>query len=96
VNALMKRLGYRGRQTAHGFRHLISTSLNERNYNPDWIERALAHGDPNKIRGKYNEAHYMSGRRKMMQEWADILETYGCSHLISFDNDRNLIARDQN
>jgi integrase len=74
VNALLKRLGYRGRQTTHGFRHLISTALNERGYQADWVERQLAHGDPDKIRGTYNKALYLEPRRKMLQEWADLLD----------------------
>ena len=74
VNALLKRLGYRGRQTTHGFRHLISTALNEQGYESDWVERQLAHGDPDKIRGTYNKAVYLEPRRKMMQDWADYLD----------------------
>lgn len=74
VNMLLKRLGYRGRQTAHGFRHLISTALNEQGYESDWVERQLAHGDPDKIRGTYNKATYLEPRRKMMQDWADYLD----------------------
>ncbi len=46
INALIKRLGYRGRQTTHGFRHLIGTALNERGFEADWVERQLAPGDP--------------------------------------------------
>jgi integrase len=74
VNGLLKRLGYRGRQTAHGFRHLVSTALNERGYAADWVERQLAHGDPDKTRGTYNKAKYLDQRRKMMQDWADALD----------------------
>ncbi|MCB1609766.1 MAG: integrase arm-type DNA-binding domain-containing protein [Xanthomonadales bacterium] len=74
VNMLLKRLGYRGKQTAHGFRHLISTALNELGYESDWVERQLAHGDPDKIRGTYNKAQYLEHRRKMMQDWADFLD----------------------
>lgn len=74
VSGLLKRLGYRGRQTNHGFRHLISTALNEQGYESDWVERQLAHGDPDKIRGTYNKAMYLEGRREMMQDWADYLD----------------------
>jgi len=74
VAGMFKRIDYHKRQTMHGFRHLISTALNERGYEADWVERQLAHGDPNKIRGIYNEAAYVEPRRKMMQEWADYLE----------------------
>lgn len=74
VNALLKRIGYRGRQTNHGFRHLVSTALNEQGFDNDWIERQLSHGDPDKIRGTYNKAMYLDDRRKMMQAWADYLD----------------------
>lgn len=66
--------GFNGRQTSHGFRHLISTALNERGYNRDWIERQLAHGDADEIRDVYNRAQYVEQRRKMMQDWADYLD----------------------
>lgn len=74
VNGLLKRLGFRGKQTMHGFRHLLSTALNEMGYDPDWVERQLGHGDPDKIRGIYNKAMYLEPRRKMMQDWADHLD----------------------
>lgn len=71
---MIKRIGYRSKQTMHGFRHLISTALNDKGYEKDWIERQLAHGDPDKIRGTYNKAAYLEPRRKMMQQWADHLD----------------------
>ena len=75
VNGMLKKLGYRGKQTAHGFRHLISTALNDQGYQSDWVERQLAHGDPDKIRATYNKAMYLEPRRKMTQDWADYLDT---------------------
>ena len=74
INGMLKKIGYRYKQTAHGFRHLISTALNDKGYEEDWIERQLAHGDPDKIRGTYNKAQYLEPRRKMMQDWADTLD----------------------
>ena len=74
IAGMIKRIGYRNKQTMHGFRHLISTALNDKGYAEDWIERQLAHGDPDKIRGTYNKAQYLEPRRKMMQEWADLLD----------------------
>ncbi|MGQ0622359.1 MAG: tyrosine-type recombinase/integrase [Panacagrimonas sp.] len=74
IAGMIKRIGYRNKQTMHGFRHLISTALNDKGYESDWIERQLAHGDPDKIRGTYNKAAYPEPRRKMMQEWADYLD----------------------
>lgn len=74
IAGMIKRIGYKNKQTMHGFRHLISTALNDKGYESDWIERQLAHGDPDKIRGTYNKAAYLEPRRKMMQEWADYLD----------------------
>jgi integrase len=74
ISRALKALGYGGQQTAHGFRHLVSTALNEMGYEPDWIERQLAHGDPDAIRDTYNKAHYLEPRRQMMQAWADQLD----------------------
>lgn len=74
VNKALRLMGYEGRQTGHGFRHLLSTELNGRGYNKDWIERQLAHGDTDEIRGTYNHAAYVEQRREMMQAWADSID----------------------
>ncbi len=68
------RLGYKGKMTGHGFRAVASTALNEAGFNPDAIERQLAHGEKNEIRGAYNRAKYLPERIKMMQWWSDYLE----------------------
>jgi integrase len=61
--------------SVHGFRSIASTLLNEQGYNRDWIERQLAHGDRNNVRAAYNYAEYLPERCKMMQEWADYLDS---------------------
>ena len=67
------RMGYHNRATVHGFRATASTVLNEAQFNRDWIEIQLAHCDSS-IRGVYNFAEWMPGRRKMMNWWSDYLE----------------------
>ena len=67
------RMGYHGRATVHGFRALASTTLNEMGFQPDWIERQLAHEERNKIRAAYNHAQHLAERRGMMQAWGDHL-----------------------
>lgn len=74
INKALRLAGYEGRQTGHGFRHLLSTELNGRGYNKDWIERQLAHGDSDEIRGTYNHAAYVVQRSEMMQAWADSID----------------------
>ncbi|MBJ9906678.1 tyrosine-type recombinase/integrase [Acinetobacter bereziniae] len=69
ILAVIKRSGYAGRMTTHGFRSLFSTVVNESNlFNPDAIERQLAHVPQNRIRSAYNRAQYWDERVKIM-EW---------------------------
>lgn len=68
------RMGYHNRTTAHGFRAMASTILNEKGFNPDWIEKQLAHGDRNSVRASYNHAQHIPERRDMLQWWADYLD----------------------
>ncbi len=74
INKALKMAGYAGKHTGHGFRHLLSTELNERGYNSDWIESQLAHAGGDQIRATYNKAQYLEQRRQMMQEWADSID----------------------
>jgi integrase len=60
--------------TAHGFRAMASTNLNEQGWPPDVIERQLAHVEENSVRAAYNHAEYLPQRRDMMQWWADWLQ----------------------
>jgi len=66
-------MGYRKRATVHGFRSLASTVLNEAQFNRDWIEMQLAHADSS-VRGVYNAAEWLTGRREMLQWWADYMD----------------------
>jgi integrase len=63
------RMGYHKRATVHGFRSTASTILNEAEFNRDWVEMQLAHFDGS-VRGVYNAAEWLSGRREMMVWWA--------------------------
>jgi integrase len=75
IVAALRYMGYeRGQMTAHGFRTLASTLLNEQGWPADAIERQLAHVERDEVRGAYNRAEYLTERRRMMQAWADHLE----------------------
>lgn len=67
-------LGWAGKFSPHATRTTGSTRLNEMGFSADWIERQLAHTEPNSVRRTYNHADYLLDRTKMMQKWADILE----------------------
>lgn len=77
VNAALRRMGYTSEQmTAHGFRHMASTRLNEMGWNPDAIERQLSHRVAGgAVRNTYNQAQYLDERRKLVQAWADYLDS---------------------
>ena len=77
LNAALRRLGYAtDEMTAHGFRAMASTLLNESGkWSPDAIERALAHGDSNKVRGAYHRGAHRDERVDMAQWWSDYLDT---------------------
>ena len=69
------RMGYRSRATIHGFRSLASSILNESGkWNPDAIERQLAHSEKDQVRAAYNRANYLQERKQMMQWYADHLD----------------------
>ena len=73
------RLGYRGRMTAHGFRALASTVLNEQSgFAHDVIERQLAHKETDAVRAAYNRAEYLTQRRELMQWWGQWLHAARC------------------
>lgn len=78
INQLLKRSGYDGRATGHGFRHTMSTTLHEQGYRSEWVETQLAHVDKNSIRGTYNHAQYLEGRREMLQWYANHLDALSC------------------
>lgn len=76
VNQGLRKLGYTTDQmTAHGFRAMAATLLNEMGeWNPDAIERQLAHVDTNQVRRAYARGEYWDERVMMMQHWSDYLD----------------------
>lgn len=69
-------LGWGKKYSPHATRTTGSTRLNELGFSSDWIERQLAHAEPNAVRRTYNHAEYLDDRAKMMQQWADMLDAW--------------------
>ena len=69
----LRRLGYEGRQTGHGFRHIASTTLNENGFDENHVEAQLSHKKAG-VAGVYNKAQYLAPRTTMMQWYADHLD----------------------
>jgi len=76
LNAALRRMGYSGQEmTAHGFRASFSTLANESGlWNPDAIERALAHVEKNEIRRAYARGEHWDERVRLANWWARFLE----------------------
>lgn len=54
---------------------MAATLLNETGkFNPDAIERQLAHMETNAIRRAYTRGEYWDERVRMMQHWSDHLD----------------------
>ena len=72
---VLKSIGYHEKIVPHGWRHTASTLLHNQDYDSIWVEKQLGHTDKNEVRGTYNHADYLEQRRRMLQEWADYLDT---------------------
>lgn len=79
----LRRLGYEGRQTGHGFRHLASTILNENGFDWQHVEAQLSHCKEG-VRGVYDKAQYLEQRKVMMQWYADHLDTLAAGNVVEF------------
>jgi integrase len=77
INAAYRRLGIdtRNELTGHGWRAVARTMLHERlGYEPDVIERQLAHAVKDVNGAAYNRTRFLDERRIMMQAWSDYLD----------------------
>lgn len=79
ILSALRRLGWsNGEMTPHGFRAMASTILDNMGYRQEWLERQLAHEEPNKIKAAYKREvwrMYLPERTAMMQAWADYLDS---------------------
>ncbi|MDQ6976427.1 MAG: integrase arm-type DNA-binding domain-containing protein [Mariprofundaceae bacterium] len=81
INAAIAALGFKGEMVGNGWRSAFSTCMNSMNFNPDIIERQLAHVEKDKVRRAYNRDVFLdqpnvrSQREKIMQAWADYIDS---------------------
>jgi integrase len=72
----LKRMGYQNKMTGHGFRALAMSTIKEKlGYRHEVVDRQLAHAQKDKVASAYDRAQFLAERKKMMQEWADYLDT---------------------
>lgn len=76
VNKAIQRLGYGDKSTAHGLRATARTLIRERlEYDSEVIEKQLAHKTSNPLGEAYDRTQFLSKRKKMMQDWADFVDS---------------------
>lgn len=81
ANMALKRMGFEGRLVSHGMRSMASTILNEKGWDPELIEVALAHVDKDEVRSAYNRADYIERRRPMMAWWSHHIQEAAAGNL---------------
>ena len=76
LNTALRRMGVSAKEmTSHGFRATFSTLANESGlWNPDAVERALAHIEGNQVRRAYARGEHWEERIRMADWWAGFLE----------------------
>lgn len=76
IRMALNRMGYEGKMTTHGFRALAMTTLKEKlGYRHETVDRQLAHAQKDKVASAYDRAQFLDERKKMMQHWADYLDS---------------------
>ena len=75
VNVALKRMGFHGRQTAHGLRALARTTLEEEGFNHQACEACLAHKVGTQVSQAYNHATYINKRKEIMAWWSEYIES---------------------
>lgn len=89
----LSNLGYKGVMTGHGFRALARTTIREKLcYDADVIERQLAHAHRNKVVAAYDRAQFIDERVKMMQDWADYIDTQATNGKVVVGKFRDIAA----
>ncbi|MDC4501741.1 site-specific integrase [Acinetobacter baumannii] len=73
----IKRMGYSGKMTGHGFRGLASTFLHEKGFLSDAIERQLAHPKIDRTSAAYDHSTHVDKRQEMMQDWSVYITSKG-------------------
>jgi integrase len=71
---VLRRVGYAGKMTVHGWRSVASTLANEQGFNPDAVERQLAHLPRDRVRAAYLRTTFLEQRSAILRWWNDLLD----------------------
>jgi integrase len=73
ISRMLWRLGYKDRQTQHGFRASARSLLSERGWSVAAMERQLDHAERSKVVAAYARSEHLVERRKMMHDWGALV-----------------------
>jgi len=74
ANMALKRMGYQGKQTAHGLRGLARTALSDQGFAYEPSEACLSHKVGNTVSQPYNHSTYLNQRIEIMAWWSEHIE----------------------
>ena len=75
LSTALRRMGFRGRHSTHGFRGMLRTVARERlGIDPDVLEAQLAHAKKGDVQKAYDRTTFGDARRMAMQSWADYID----------------------
>jgi integrase len=74
IGRMLKRMGYGGRQTLHGFRASARSLLSERGWSVAALERQLDHAERSKVVAAYARSEHLDERRQMMDVWGALVQ----------------------
>ena len=74
IGRMLWRLGYKGRQTLHGFRASARSLLSERGWSVAALERQLDHSERSKVVAAYARSEHLVERRKIMDDWGELVQ----------------------
>jgi len=76
LSKALRDMGLRGKQTPHGLRASLRTLARERlGVAADVLEAQLAHAKRGEVQAAYDRTRFDDERRKVMQRWANYLDT---------------------
>jgi integrase len=73
IGRMLWRLGYKGKQTLHGFRASARSLLSERGWSVAAMERQLDHAERNKVVAAYARSEHLDERRRLMADWGSLV-----------------------
>lgn len=81
----LRRMGYGGIMTGHGFRSLAMSAIMEKlGYRHEVPDRQLAHSKRGDVNKAYDRAMFLGERIEMMQEWADYIDAIAGNNVLNF------------